>query len=770
MPRKICWLLLSWLPCLPFLDPIPCFAQVSPSPVAPTLNRVLPLGMQRGTSINVVLKGANLAQYTGIKTSFPAEITIPQKDNNGQAENQLIVNITAPKDAPLGYHSIRLATRRGISNLMVFCIDDLPNAPLATDNHERAKAQVLSLPCVVAGEVPNLKSCYYRFRAKKGDRISFDVLAHRLGTSLDPKITVSEAHSGKELLYVNDSPGLQTDARATLICPNDGEYIIELQDALHRGGNDYLFRLRIGDFPRATLSMPMVAERGQQTEVRFIGPNIDDVPSQIITPSKDTKVAVHWLAPVGKSGYSGWPVALTLSNRPESVANEPNDTINQANTMPVPGGISGALEKYGDTDVISFPGKKGQMLTLYAETLQLYSPTLLYMAVKNKKGDVLAKSNPAADPPNDQRFDFAPPEDGIYYAEIQHVNFVGDAHQGYHLRIVPKEPSFTASLALDRWELPQEGSRAIPIAIQRDGYNGPIDLQVVSDESQLAGSGTIPAGQNNGVLMLKADKSLPLGAYTFSIMATAKVGEQLLTELVSVRDPVSQSLSNVPFPPIHMNHEVAVAIVPKPPYQLMARWQFPESVPTRSVEIEIRAERTPGFADAIALLPVEGGPPNIKMPKLPAIPKGQDMVKFKVDIPTNVPIGSFPVTFRGQTGGALPLAYSEPVPWVIARPMALQTDSNNISLKPKASTKLKVTAVRQGGYDGPITLQVRNLPANVTAAPATIAAGQTATEITLTAAENAANATKEDVEIVGTAPAANNQQAISPRFRVAVVQ
>jgi len=91
-------------------------------------------------------------------------------------------------------------------------------------------------------------------------------------------------------------------------------------------------------------------------------------------------------------------------------------------------------------------------------------------------------------------------------------------------------------------------------------------------------------------------------------------------------------------------------------------------------------------------------------------------------------------------------------------------------LAPGAKAKLKVTAVRKGGYQGPITLEVRNLPANVTAAKGEIAMGQTAAEIELTAAAAAAAGNKADVNVLGTATAAANQQNASPNFAVNVVK
>ncbi len=74
-----------------------------------------------------------------------------------------------------------------------------------------------------------------------------------------------------------------------------------------------------------------------------------------------------------------------------------------------------------------------------------------------------------------------------------------------------------------------------------------------------------------------------------------------------------------------------------------------------------------------------------------------------------------------------------------------------------AGSSTSKTALRQAGYTGPIAVELRNLPAGVTAPKATIPMGEDAVEIEVSAAPNAAVAT-----------ALNNLQGASPNFTVAV--
>src|SRR5262245_31210161 len=185
---------------------------IAPNPQAPTLNPVTPFGMPRGTKLELTLTGTNLAEPTGFWTSFPATVTIPTDMNNGKEPTKLRVVLEVPKDAPLGFYSVRLATARGMSNFRTFCIDDLPQTMEVDTNQNKATPQALVVPSVVIGRADAEKSDWYKVTVKAGERLSFEVLGRRLGSAFDPQITLYSAATGRELPggHSNDSPGAQT--------------------------------------------------------------------------------------------------------------------------------------------------------------------------------------------------------------------------------------------------------------------------------------------------------------------------------------------------------------------------------------------------------------------------------------------------------------------------------------------------------------------------------------------------------------------------------
>ena len=237
------------------------------NPQAPVLKPAVPLGMQRGTTLDLTLTGNNLAEPTGLWTSFPAKVTIPTEGKNGKDNGKLLVRLEVPKDAPLGFHSIRLATRRGMSNLRPFCIDELPQVIESAANHAPNTAQLVSLPCVVVGRVDAETTDYFKFHVSNGQRLSFEILGRRLGSQFDPQLQILDA-AGRELpgAYSNDAPGLQTDARLTYTFKTAGDYLAAIRDVSYRGGDDFHYRLRIGNFPCATTTLPLAAKARQQND------------------------------------------------------------------------------------------------------------------------------------------------------------------------------------------------------------------------------------------------------------------------------------------------------------------------------------------------------------------------------------------------------------------------------------------------------------------------------------------------------------------------
>jgi hypothetical protein len=748
-----------------------------PNPQAPVLNVPAPLGVQSGTSLELALTGTNLAGPTGLWTSFSAKVTIPADNNNGKDNAKLRIVLQVPKDAPLGFHRIALATTRGMSNFRTFCVDDLPQFLESDASRNKSTPQALSYPCVVVGRLDQEAGKYFKVSVKAGERLTFEVLGRRLGTAIDPQLSLFDSRTGRELAHDNDAPGLQNDPRLTYTFKQAGDYLLEIKDVINRGGPDYWFRLRVGDFPCATVPIPMAAKRGSKVRVAFAGPQVAGVVPVNVNVPADPHVNTVFVTPRGPNGLAGWPVALAVSDVEETVEHEPNDDPARANSVPVPGGVTGRFERHEDLDYYRFKASKGQRLLIEARTAELHSPTLVYMVVKNEKGNELAKSNPAAAPPADQRIEFTAPEDGSYLLEVQHLNYVGGPSEAYHVRIVPNRPGFDVKLGIDRYDVPAGGSLSLPLFVSRKGFTGPIDVSVVGP-GNLNGHATIPAnapGKPNlpgANLTVTVPPEMPVGPYLLKLQARATIEGKQETREIDVMNLVRQGMANLPYPPPPFGDQIGLAVTERAPFTLAATFTRIEAVPGIPAEVILTVQRLPGFEDEITFITPTGLPPKEAVTNIKPIPKRHNVGSAVMQLSPKSTAGKFTVTFhaRAKYHGTEFAVQSLPATLVVVRPFEVSVAPVPVMLPQGGNAKIKVTAVRKGGFAGPIQVELRNLPANVSAAKATIPSGQSEIAIELTAADNAPIGPKGDVNVLGTATTLGDQQNASPNFTVSILK
>lgn len=755
------------------LDARPCLSQKPPPPAnpqGPTINPLMPVGIQRGQSVDMTITGTQLASPTGVTFGASSKVNIPADDKNGQDAGKFKLRLDVPVDTPIGWYPFRIATVKGVSNMRVLCIDDLTQETSKGANRSKASAQGLTVPAAVSGSAVADQADYYKINVKAGERISFDCQARRIGSAIDAQMSIYDAKSMRELAFDNDSPGCHSDPRITYTFKEAGEYLIEVKDVLNRGGAEFFYRIRIGDFPLATTAVPMGVKRGTKAKIGFAGPSVEGIVADLDVPN-DPSLNVIWVAPKGKSGQTGWPVPVAVSDFEEKAETEPNNSAKEANRITIPGAVTGRFQKGDDLDFYLFSAKKGQKLTIESQSLEFYSPTLVYMIARNAKTNAeVAKSNPGAPLPNDQKIDFTAPEDGDFLLEVQHLHFAGGPSESYRITFRPPANSFDINLANERFDVAPGSAAAIPVQIVRKGYTGPIEVSAQGHPG-LSGTVNLKAGQNAGLLLVTAKSDLPMGPYQFRVVGKATVDGQVHLQSGAAKAMVVQSMNGMPYPPLHLPTFVSLAVKEKAPFSLAIKMDPAEGIPGGKAQVTITVTRDAGFEDEITFTPPTGLPPTIPAPKtIAAIGKGKTETTFALDLNPKTPVGEYFILVSAKTkfqgkeyGGAAP-----PLLLVLGSPFELKVEPATVSLQAGEKAKVKVTAERKGGYKGPIALDFRNLPAGVTAAKTSIAADKSEVEVELVADAKAAPASAANVAVGGTATAMNNLQNVSPAFTVAI--
>ncbi|MCH7688844.1 MAG: PPC domain-containing protein [Planctomycetes bacterium] len=107
----------------------------------------------------------------------------------------------------------------------------------------------VSIPAGVSGRIETEADIdCFSFDAKKGEKYSFEVIARRQGSALDSNLRILDA-KGKQLSENDDLRLYKRNFSDSWIenwtAPADGKYVIEIRDLHLRGGDSFLYFLRV---------------------------------------------------------------------------------------------------------------------------------------------------------------------------------------------------------------------------------------------------------------------------------------------------------------------------------------------------------------------------------------------------------------------------------------------------------------------------------------------------------------------------------------------
>lgn len=778
------------------------------SPPPPRLTHVMPPGGQVGTSLEISVTGADLDKAEALHFSIPgvksaiigtgvATPADPKKKPAGGMKQGLQISqkfkVTIPHNARLGVHDIRIITAGGISNPRAFVVGDLKEFTEKEPNDDVNKAQPIELNSTVSGVISAPTDVdYYRFAGKKGQRVVLSCLTSTIDSKLPVEMKLfgpGDRDLGSNRSYQNN------DALLDAALPADGDYQVRLCSFTYtQGGPDYFYRLTVATGPWIDAVFPPTLEPGNEAEVTVYGRNLPGGildPTMIVEGRPLEKLTTKVKAPVDaqsahrldfpglivpasaildgfefrlrdKAGSSN-PYLLTFARSPVILEEEPNDTPESAQRIPVPCQIAGRIDKKGDRDWYCFEAKKGQALGIEAFGDRLGTATDLYFILRDDKGKMLAEQddNPeimapqfftrTEDPP---RYRFAPPADGTYFLMVgaRDSNSQFGPRHLYTVRIAPDEPDFRLiampfnNLAPDSAVLNQGSHQALQVfAFRLGGFAGDIALSAKHlPEGVSMSPQTIAGSQKQAALVLTATPDAPFMGGPIRIVGTATVnGQNLVREVrsASITWPVQQQ--NIPTTS-RLDRELVLAVRDKAPYTLGFEKTKIVVQQGERIQVPIRLNvLSPEFKSTVQLVSLSM-PTGMTMQPA-SVSAGKDSATLNFDAKPNVVPGTYTLVVRGQTQPV-----GKPLP-PKAPPNVVQTAPPvTVTIVPKQLAKLSVPAglvkiavgkeveipvkvARQLDYAGPFTLEVV-LPAEikgVTAEASSIKPGENDGKITI---------------------------------------
>ena len=555
MNSKLCrYWILGWLlaSCL-----------VSSVCAAPSVTHYWPLAVKPGETTDVTCYGAELAAVQSIWTSFPVRFEKLPNAEGVDANKQMTLRIVLPHDTPVSVGGLRLVSPTGVSPLRLLFVDDLQSTRDAGNNHQVETPQQVSLPTAVDGNCDSLVSDFYLVTATAGQALSVDVFAQRIGSQLDPIVRLLR-RDGVELAHADDSPGVGADCRLRYEFTEDGEYLLEIRDVRHQGGEQHFYRLRLGDFPLVTVAYPMGGRSGSVASFQVKGQTAADLsPMHYLVPEQSNRFLSLGLQ--HKEGQGSGFVTLLTSDYSDFLETEENNTLEGETKVTLPIVLNGICEQPGDEDYFRFDGVKGQRWMIRAATRDLGSPADLYMEILRADGNRLASVD---DVGKDEGFmDFTVPEDGVYALRVEDLHGNGSPSHAYRVEIKPFHDWFSLSVDAETFTVPHGGTISVKVTSQRRGYGGPIELSVegAGEGIQLAGQ-TIAKDKNETQLLVTFPSRIVPGSLEMvRIVGRAKIEEQDFMASAETLTALRTAIPVAPYLPAALGGSLAVGFGPEFP-------------------------------------------------------------------------------------------------------------------------------------------------------------------------------------------------------------
>ncbi len=569
----------------------------------PSLGAIRPVGGQRGTEIDLTLSGARLGDALEIIYYQPGITTLSLKkvdDNNVKARIKI-----AP-DCALGLHDLRVRTATGLSELRTFSVGALKEISEKEPNNDFAAPQPIAMNVTVTGVADNEDVDYFVVEAKKGQRISAEVEGLRLGiTEFDPCVAIMNSKRF-ELGVSDDAALVWRDGCTSILAPEDGKYIIQVRESAYAGNGACIYRLHVGDFPRATAIMPSGAKPGETVQVRWIGDPKGEVTTTVKLPPHLERE--YGIQRQDEKGYSPYPNLFRLTPLGNVIEKEPNDDAAHATPFTAPMAVNGIIEKPGDVDQFVFKAEKGQVFDVHCYARRIRSPLDSVMYLGKKGAGAMLGADDSFGP--DSYFRFQAPETAEYVIWLVDQLGKGGPDYFYRIEVSAVVPQLQVTTNAEQIPLgtgimsiavPKGNRQAILMYGNRSDFGGDLNLSAGALPAGVTFEApTIFASQVVVPVLFSAKPDAPLAATLAELSgkpADPKLSVPSRFEQMSVL-VLGQNNVNVWSRTVD---RLAVGVTDECPYTIEIVEPKVPLVRSGSMGLKVRAQRKPGFTAPISV-------------------------------------------------------------------------------------------------------------------------------------------------------------------------
>jgi hypothetical protein len=663
------------------------------------LDGIFPLGSQAGSEVQLEIRGKDLDDVKTLRFDHPGLKAAFVKPNQ--------FRLTVATDVPQGTYEVRAVGRYGISGVQLFEVGrGLTEVLEKEPNDSPDKAQAVPMNAAVNGRSDGNGDDFFRFPAKKGERIVLDCRAFRLNSQLRAILSLAGA-DGKELLRSRPYYNL-TDPLLDFTAPADGDYIVRLHDMTFLGGLAY--RLVISNHPQIENAFPAAVMPGAKTELLLLGRNLPGgkpAPQWVIQDQPLEQLTVPFAAPkdplqqdrfaflnhlpspcLDARGLQFWPaelknclnpVTLASADLPVTAEREPNDSPETAQPLTLPTVVSGRLDQPGDRDWYTFTAKAGEAITIDLLCERLDFPGDPFVLIFDAKGKEVTSFddhginiNSLAQANRDPLGTFRVPADGTYRLFVQERYRKGGPRYHYVLRLAKNEHDFYPVVFHETPSDPscpvvrQGGSAFCELCLNRRDFNGPVTVEAEGLPPGITCPPVhvSPQAQHANIVFIAAADA-PEWAGPIRLKAWAMIDGKRLER------PVRCAQRRWPVANINTSLEVrdiCLAVRPKAPYGIRLAAEKAAAPAGGAVDMKATVIRHwPDFKGKVQLTGLNL-PPGFSLATTD-IPADKSETTVKLKIAANVPPGEYSIVLRGDA--QVPFA---PDPKATNRPLVRVAD------------------------------------------------------------------------------------------------
>jgi hypothetical protein len=367
----------------------------------PTLNSVSPVGISRGTTVELTVEGLNLAKSSAIYFSQPGitgkilrvkelpDLPENRLGSNGTPStidvgplpprNQVTVEVEVSPDAEIGPVAFRLLTPLGTSPEGRFLIEPYYGESADKEPNDTPETAVETyLPAILTGSISKPGDVdYFKIHVDAGQQLVFQDGAALIGSSLEPIVTIL-AEDQSVVREFGEKGGMNA-IRFAHRFDNAGTYYIRIADYRESGSGNNFYRFIVGGYPLVLSAYPLGVELGKTRDVALKGYNVPAKLSVKGAPQESAEDSI-----LLRPDHSFNEVRLALGREPEL---EPSP----GQTVPIPAAINGRVFAPGG-NTYRFHARKGQKLIVEVEARRLGSDLDSFLEVLDSNGHPIERA------------------------------------------------------------------------------------------------------------------------------------------------------------------------------------------------------------------------------------------------------------------------------------------------------------------------------------------------------------------------------------------